>query len=181
MNYSTTLMMVFGLTGCAAKTPPSGSTQERVAPLAEKHENHASDLPGDHSAHVHSEPPPNNATPPADAVPQPVVSDEMAAFAKAKPIFEKYCAKCHTEASGKRAALKHFVMDSYPFGGHHADSMPATIRNVLGQSGKQATMPKGKPGVVVGDELKLILEWADATERAASGKKQRSDGHDHQH
>lgn len=168
------LSVVLVFSGCAAKTPKSAPQQEfAAAAAAEGNDN-------DHSAHAHVDTPlPTQTTPPAEHAPQPAASEETAAFAKAKPIFEKYCAKCHTEASGKRTALKHFVMDAYPFAGHHASSMPMTIRSVLGQSGKRATMPKNRPGVIIGDELKLILEWADAAERAEVPKPQPSGGHDH--
>lgn len=57
-------------------------------------------------------------------------------------------------------------MDHYPFGGHHAAEITAAIRNVLGVSGKPATMPRDNPGAVKGDDLRLILAWADAYDRA---------------
>jgi hypothetical protein len=52
-------------------------------------------------------------------------------------------------------------MDSYPLQGHHAREMGQTMRRVLGASGKPATMPLGQPGVIKGEQLKLILEWAE--------------------
>ena len=118
------------------------------------------------AARVQEEPPVVEADPAAEHdSPTSALSDDKKAYERARPVFQKYCGKCHTEQSGKRTALKHFVMDSYPFGGHHTANMPATIRKVLGQDGKRATMPRDKPGIVQGDDLKLILEWADAAER----------------
>src|SRR5687768_11741709 len=49
---------------------------------------------------------------------------EQATLAKAQPVLEAHCAKCHR--SGKKAKAKtlaHFSMDTYPFTGHHADEM----------------------------------------------------------
>ena len=166
--------VALGLVACAAKTPKSSAKQELSVPP-----DAATVADIDHSAHAHAEPTISNVAPTAEVKPES--SAEFIAFERAKPVFKKHCARCHTESSGKRTALKHFVMDTYPFGGHHASSMPATIRKVLGQSGKRATMPKDKPGVVSGEELELVLEWADATERAASTKPKPADGHDHKH
>lgn len=63
-------------------------------------------------------------------------------------------------------------MDGYPFAGHHAAMMSATIREVLGAAGSEPTMPRDKPGAVKGDELKLVLAWAAAYDRAHSGGKE---------
>lgn len=171
------ISVALGLVGCAAKTPKSAVKQELSVPP----DTAIADDAG-HSTHTHPESTTSHVAPAVEAKSE--FSAELAAFESAKPVFKKHCARCHTESSGKRTALKHFVMDAYPFGGHHASSMPATIRKVLGQSGKRATMPKDKPGVVSGEELKLILEWADAAERAALTKPKPTDGHDghnHQH
>jgi hypothetical protein len=103
---------------------------------------------------------------------------ELAAYEKARPVFEKYCAACHTKG-GKKAdaeALEHFDMTSYPFGGHHAHEMAEEIREVLGATGKKATMPEGRPGAVKGQELQLILDWAKAYEDAHAGTQ---GGHHH--
>jgi hypothetical protein len=108
--------------------------------------------------------------------------DEIAAFEKAKPAFEHHCFRCHT-AGGKKAkpkALAHISMDSYPFGGHHADEAGSVVRKVLGAGRGKPTMPSDDPGAVRGDDLALILAWADLFERAHSatdGKKEKSDAH----
>lgn len=74
-------------------------------------------------------------------------------------------------------------MTSYPFRGHHADDIGASIRRVLGGSGKKATMPKDGPGSVQGDDLALVLAWADAFDRAKSAGAHRPANapHDHGH
>lgn len=164
------------MVSCAGKTPhPEQSpSPTRVPPPATQSGEHAL---------VHEEPPVVQVDAANEhAAAPPTISSDREAYERAKPVFQKYCAKCHTEQSGKRTALKHFVMDSYPFGGHHTANMPATIRQVLGQDGKRATMPRDKPGIVQGDELKLILEWADAAERARlSAPPGAHDEHDHHH
>jgi len=100
-----------------------------------------------------------------------LLAAETAAFATAKPVFEKACATCHTKA-GKKAAKKkldHFDLDTYPLGGHHTGPIGFTIRDVLGISGKKPTMPYGKPGSVKGDDLAAIKSWTDAWEAADKG------------
>lgn len=99
--------------------------------------------------------------------------DELAAFERAKPAFERHCFRCHTSAGkkSKRKALAHITMDGYPFGGHHADEAGAVVRNVLGAGGGKATMPSDDPGVVTGDDLTRILAWADAYDAAKRASK----------
>lgn len=97
-----------------------------------------------------------------------LLATETSAWETAKPVFEKACASCHTSA-GKEASKKkldHFNMDAYPLGGHHAAMIGFTIREVLGISGKKATMPSDKPGSVQGDDLAKIKAWTDAWEAA---------------
>lgn len=70
-------------------------------------------------------------------------------------------------------------MDGYPFGGHHAGQISGTIREALGASGQPATMPKDRPGAVQSEELRAILDWADAFDRAhAAGN---HDDHHNEH
>jgi hypothetical protein len=111
------------------------------------------------------------------------MTQEMQAYERAKPVFEKYCATCHTErARGTEhaEALLHFSMDSYPFGGHHADEIGAEIRAVLGAADSEPTMPLDTPGVVRGEELALVLAWADAFDRAQAVRAA-DQGHDQHH
>jgi hypothetical protein len=111
------------------------------------------------------------------------IAQEMQAYEQARPVFAKYCAGCHTErARGTEhaEALLHFSIDRYPFGGHHADEIGHEIREVLGAEGNEPTMPPDNPGVVQGDELKLILAWADAFDRAQAVRAQ-NHGQDQHH
>ena len=115
---------------------------------------------------------------------------ELAAYQRARPVFQKYCASCHTPGSPKARseAIEHFAMSGYPFGGHHAPVIGREVREVLGQTGEKPTMPKDRPGAVQGDELKLMLAWADAFDAAhphAQGDDDDdhgpNDDHDHDH
>lgn len=100
--------------------------------------------------------------------PHKPTQNELAAFERAKPAFERHCFRCHT-TGGKRSkpkALAHIAMDGYPFGGHHADEAGETVRRVLGAGGSKATMPSDTPGAVTGEDLARILAWADAYDAA---------------
>lgn len=120
---------------------------------------------------------------PADPKPA-LLAAETTAFERAKPVFEKYCAKCHT-SRGKNASSKklaHFDMTTYPFRGHHAGEMSATIRKVLAIGGGKPTMPADKKGAVQGDELAAIAAWADAFDAShAGGAHEGMPGHGHHH
>ena len=93
---------------------------------------------------------------------------ERAAYEKAKPVFDKYCARCHTKGGAKATAKKlvHFDMTTYPFAGHHAATMGKTMRKVLGLSGRKPTMPSDNKGAVQGEELALVKAWIDAWDAA---------------
>jgi hypothetical protein len=100
-----------------------------------------------------------------------LLADERAAFDKAKPSFDKYCAGCHTR-TGKHASdkkLHHFEMTSYPFGGHHSTKLGPTIRKVLAIDGGKASMPDDKPGSVATDDLAAIAAWTRAWDAAQAG------------
>lgn len=115
----------------------------------------------------------STATPETD-----LVTVETAAYDKAKPVFEKYCAKCHSQngAEQRASTREHFDMTTYPFGGHHAMNVHEEIRIVLGLTGKKPTMPADKKGAVTGEELELIKSWADAFEASHQGA---AHGHEH--
>jgi uncharacterized membrane protein len=100
-----------------------------------------------------------------------LLAAEMAAYEQAKPVFDKYCAKCHSKDGAKTSISKreHFDMTAYPFGGHHAMDVHNEIRIVLGVTGKKPTMPADKKGAVKGEELALIKAWADAFEASHKG------------
>lgn len=101
-----------------------------------------------------------------DSMGRHVSAEEQQAYERARPVFERYCASCHRSERGSAAALVHFSIDGYPFGGHHADEIAGTVRKVLGVTGEKATMPQGRPGIVKGEELQRVIDWADAVDRA---------------
>jgi hypothetical protein len=107
-------------------------------------------------------------------------AEEIAAFATAKPAFERHCFRCHTSAGrkSKRKALAHVAMDRYPFAGHHAGEAGTVVREVLGAAGnKKATMPSDDPGAVTGADLAKMLAWADAFDRSHQPKKDEANAH----
>jgi hypothetical protein len=108
--------------------------------------------------------PSTSPTPPA---PQ-VAAAEQDAYAKARPVFETYCAGCHTRTGAKASpkSLDHLDMTSYPFGGHHGSMAGPAVAEVLGLDGKKPTMPLDHPGAVTGDELALVKAWIDAYDAA---------------
>lgn len=106
---------------------------------------------------------------------------ETEAHARARPVFERYCGKCHTTRSENDSALQHFEMDGYPFGGHHAGDIGQRIRSALGQDGAPATMPKDRPGVVQNEDLEVILDWAAAFDRTHGQAHDMHDHGEHQH
>ncbi len=116
-----------------------------------------------------------------------LLAAETAAFDKAKPVFDKWCAKCH--ATGNKLATKkkldHFDMTTYPFAGHHAMEISGSIRKSLAIGGGKPTMPFDKKGAVKGEELALITAWADAFDASHKGGAHESapghGGHGHKH
>ncbi|HEU5056991.1 MAG TPA: c-type cytochrome [Kofleriaceae bacterium] len=148
---------------------------------------------GGHAGHEHPQatPPADPGTPPGETPADPdqakadLLAAEAAALEKARPVFDKHCARCHTKG-GKNArpkTLEHFDMSSYPFGGHHAGEIAGEIREVLAIGGGKPSMPADKPGAVSGDELALIAAWADACEKSHGAGAHQGHGHgdDHDH
>jgi cytochrome c5 len=190
-----TLASTLVLVACGGKAPAPASTPaapgsehgETATPAAEVEHHHHDH--GDESATDAEADAPTAASDPA-AVKAELVASEQAAYEQARPVFEKYCARCHTQG-GKKAKAKtlgHFDMTSYPFAGHHADEVGVVIRDVLGVTGKKPTMPMDRAGVVQGDELALVVAWADAFDKAHAGGAHEGDGaphdgggHAHQH
>jgi len=107
-----------------------------------------------------------------------LLAAEMAAYEKAKPVFEQWCAKCHSKNGKKQSAgtREHFDMTTYPFGGHHAMDVHSEISVVLGLTGKKPTMPADNKGAVKGDELEAVKAWIAAFD--ASHKGGAHEGHD---
>lgn len=112
------------------------------------------------------ETPPEPPAPDPEALKKEAMDAELAAFENAKPVFEKACKSCHFKGQKNASAKKLAELDitSYPFGGKHGNT--ADIKKVLGIGGGKATMPKGKPGSVKGDDLAAIEAWANAYDAA---------------
>lgn len=142
---------------------------------------------GGHDGHAgggHSAVPVEPAAPDPAKVKAELLATETSAYQAAKPVFEKYCASCHQQGGKKATAKKlgHFDITSYPFAGHHAMEVGATVRKVLGIGGGKPTMPMGKPGIVKGDELALIAAWADAFDAShTGGAHEGMEGDEHKH
>lgn len=114
-----------------------------------------------------------------------LLARETMAYERARPVFERYCRACHTSTGveANKSALHHFNMDRYPFGGHHQTEIARSVRTVLGTMGKVPTMPRNDPGAVQGEDLAVILEWADSFDLAAAAglHSTGSDSHGHEH
>ena len=154
----------------------SGAPPESTEPTAHDH--------GGHGAHAGHDAPAPSPEPEQSA--EALLAAEQDAYQRARPVFDQYCARCHSSAGKKarKATLKHFSMDTYPFGGHHETEMGEEIREVLGVAGKRATMPPDQRGIVQGDELALIVAWSEAFDKShAAGLHQHGDAHGagHQH
>jgi hypothetical protein len=95
-------------------------------------------------------------------------TDEQTAYANARPVFDAYCAGCHTRGGAKASpkSLAHLDMTSYPFGGHHGSMAGPAVAEVLGLDGAKPTMPLDHPGVVAGDELARVKAWVEAYDAA---------------
>jgi len=160
------LALVVLLVACGSKPPPPAP-----APAPEPAPAPVAATPAPAPTPAASEP----VAPPAPD-PQKVKADllaaETAAYDKAKPVFTKYCASCHTKGAKKADAkkLKHFDMTTYPFGGEHANSIGNEVRITLGlDTAKKPSMPADKPGSVKGDDLAAITAWTEAWRAAGQG------------
>ena len=117
------------------------------------------------------------------------LATETAAAERAMPSFKAHCGSCHAKGgkNTSRKARNHFDMTAYPFGGHHAHELGRVVAASLWATDQDATMPKGKPGSVTGDDRRAILEWAHAFEQAAAAGAHRqheadaANGHSHGH
>lgn len=164
-----TLAAVLAVAGCGSKAPepvepaPTDPTADQPTPVEPAPVEPAPADP------VAAEPPP-----PVEPVPDPsaeLLAAETAAWDKAKPVLDKFCAGCHVAGNKKatKKKLDHFDMTAYPPKGHHDEPITEEIREVLGATGKKPTMPYGKGGAVKGDDLAVILAWADAYDAADKG------------
>lgn len=179
MARSLSLLIIVGLVACGSRPPPpttdTPDAQSQAAP--------ASDAGPDPQAN------PLEATPqPTEPAPAQAAADhhaaELAAYERAKPVFDKFCANCHAQGrpGARPGTLSHLDITRYPFAGHHADTVAATVRKSLGIDGGKATMPKNKPGSVTGADLALIKAWTDAFDAAHAGAAHAStDAHHGEH
>jgi hypothetical protein len=160
-------------------TPTVGPDNEEPAPTANTaHDHHEHHPPSETTTPAD---PPEPAAPDPAAVKAELLAAETTAFEQAKPVFDKFCSSCHVQGGkqAKKKALDHFDMTRYPFGGHHAGEITATVRKSLAIDGGKATMPKNKPGSVPADQVALIAAWADAFDAShAGGAHEGMPGHD---
>jgi hypothetical protein len=128
-------------------------------------------------AATHTEPPAPTDDP-AQKKKAELLAAERAAYDNAKPVFDKWCAKCHAKGGAKASAskLEHFEITTYPFGGHHAMELGKRVRKALAIGGGKPTMPADNKGAVKGDELALIAAWTDAFDASHEGGAH--EGHD---
>lgn len=163
------------VTACGSTSPPPVPTMTHNEPPVESHN------AGVEPVVTAPNPPAEPAVPDPEQAKADLLAAETAAYATARPVFEKYCASCHKqgEKNATKKKLEHFDMTTYPFGGHHAAEVSKEIREALGIVGSKPTMPKNKPGSVTSDELTLIAAWADAFDAAHPGGVH--EGHDGHH
>ncbi len=164
---TSTLIVAALLAACGSKSKPTTMTTATTTTTTTDDQGSGSavavvDKPADKPA---DPPPPDTTKMKAD-----LLAAESAAYEKAKPVFEKNCANCHTKAGKKSSAKKlgHMDMGTYPFGGEHTASIGNEIRKVLGIDGAKPTMPFDKPGSVKGDDLATIKAWTEAWQAAGA-------------
>ena len=179
----TSIAFVVALAACggSGKKPDSTPTADPI-PMNEDNGSQAANEPTPATQPAQPTEPAKPAEPDPAQVKAELLAAENAAFEKAKPVFDKWCAKCHSSKGDKAAPskLEHFDMTTYPFGGHHAMELGKYIRKSLAIGGGKPTMPKDKKGAVKGDELALIAAWADAFDAAhAGGAHEGHGGHEH--
>jgi cytochrome c553 len=154
--------LLFALIACGGKPAPAPTPPAEPAPVVA-----SAPAPTPVEAATPVEP----AKPDQEKVKADLLAAETAAYDKAKPVFDKACARCHTKTGKKMKAktLEHVDMTTYPFGGMHAASIGNEIRVVLAIDGnKKASMPSDKPGSVTGEDLATIKAWTEAWQAAGA-------------
>lgn len=187
-----TVLCIAALGACGSKPPraeppePVAGAGDGSAPMAQ------GEAPAEPAAPAEPVAPAEAAKPakrPAPPKPDParakadLLASEIRAWNAAKPALQKYCASCHSKGAkgATKKKLEHFDMSAYPVTGHHAATIGATMRDVLGLSGKKATMPLGKPGAVTGNDLAAVKAWIVAWEAAQKGGAHQPAGGHHDH
>ncbi len=136
----------------------SGSARAPVAATPSPHEDPrpaSSDPPDAEPAHVAS-----------SSTGAPRVEGELAAYERARPVFERECKRCH--ASGTRltstAAMGGVDMSRYPFGGGTPTEVARRIGVSIGLFGRGATMPPTRLPGLRGEDAALVAAWIAAVE-----------------
>ena len=172
---------VIALMACGSKTPPpTTQAPNEPAPTVVASEpgptpaTSASPAPATTAPEVSPQP----ATRDPSQVKQDLLAAEMSAYDAAKPVFDKFCASCHSKGGpgAKKSTLAHFETTKYPFVGHHMDELGTSVRKTLGVGGSKATMPRNKPGSVQGEDLALIMKWAEAFDASHAGGAHEGEG-----
>jgi hypothetical protein len=184
------LALVASLVACGGKSKPAEHDHHDhehadagSGSATAQHDHHDMAGSGSGSADVKPTEPTKPEGPDPAKVKADLLAAEMDAYEKAKPVFEKSCARCHKQGGSASTEKKrgHFDMTKYPFGGHHAATIAAEIRKSLAIGGGKPTMPYDKKGSVKGDDLALIATWADTFDKAAAGGAHEGAAHDHDH
>lgn len=156
------------LAACAPRTaprssPPADAVVPTDAAVAGGPQHHCADLTPVSADDVAAA---------ADVIPiradAAVAAAERAAFDAARPVFARYCWRCHAGHGKKTKAstLARLDMTSYPFASSHGDAIAAHIRVVLGLDGSAPSMPLVARGCVPAADLERVAAWADAVAAA---------------
>jgi hypothetical protein len=170
------LTLILALCACGGGSSKPAAEPTKIVDPVPMPEPTASPTPTEPTTPVQ----PTTSEPKADPKAE-LLAAEMSAFEKAKPVLDKWCAKCHSQGNklATKKKLDHFDMTKYPFGGHHAMEISKEIRESLGIVGGKPTMPFDKKGAVRGEELAAIKAWADAFDAAHAGGAHEGGAHDH--
>ena len=92
------------------------------------------------------------------------IPPEPVAYAAAAPLFARYCVDCHSAAGPRHdaEAYSELAMDHYPFTGRFGALAGLAVAEVIGATGRVPSMPTDHPGILVGNELKTVMTWAEA-------------------
>jgi mono/diheme cytochrome c family protein len=93
-------------------------------------------------------------------------ASELAAYERAKPVFERHCTACHRDGTRLTSgeAMRKVDMNGYPFGGAPRAAMTRTVMASL--TGGGPTMPPFRRQPLTAEEVALIRAWAAATDAA---------------
>ena len=126
--------------------------------------------------------PSTSAPKPARPVDRDPLAVERAAYDAARPVFERWCVRCHVPTNGSMSVITSdtFDISTYPFTGqsgalagyHVADVLGTMFGDLDAPDGADEfrrpwaqhapRMPKTEPGAVQGDDLALVRTWTVA-------------------